>query len=67
MGLPGGRNIPLGELGARAGELPTDRRIVVVCHAGLRSAAAADALDRAGWRASNLAGGVVAWLATEPA
>ena len=63
--FPGAVNVPLRELGSRTAELPDDRPIVVVCHAGVRSAAAADALRRAGWPAENLAGGVMAWLATE--
>ena len=63
--FPGARHVPLSELAQRAGELPADVPIVVVCHAGVRSAAAADALCRAGWPAENLAGGVLAWLATE--
>ncbi|HEY1734914.1 MAG TPA: rhodanese-like domain-containing protein [Acidimicrobiales bacterium] len=65
--FPGAVNIPLGELGGRTGELPTDRPIVVVCHSGVRSASAADALATGGWRAENLAGGAVAWISTEPA
>jgi rhodanese-related sulfurtransferase len=64
--FPGAVNIPLGELGGRTGELPTDRPIVVVCHSGVRSASAADALSTGGWPAENLAGGAVAWVSTEP-
>ncbi|HVX20048.1 MAG TPA: rhodanese-like domain-containing protein [Acidimicrobiales bacterium] len=64
--FPGAVNIPLGQLGSRTGELPAGRPIVVVCHSGVRSAAAADALDKAGWPAENLAGGAVAWVSTEP-
>src|SRR5271155_3642274 len=62
--FPGAVNIPLGALGARTDELPTDREIVVLCAAGVRSAAAAEALDQAGWSARNLTGGVMAWLAS---
>ncbi|MHB1931217.1 MAG: rhodanese-like domain-containing protein [Acidimicrobiales bacterium] len=64
--FPGAVHIPLGELGARASELPVDRPIMVICHAGVRSAAAADALSKAGWNAQTLIGGAVAWVATEP-
>lgn len=64
--FPGAVSIPLGELGGRTGELPTDRPIVVVCHAGVRSAAAAAALGKAGWPAKSLAGGAVAWISTDP-
>jgi rhodanese-related sulfurtransferase len=63
---PIGINIPLGQLGARLDELPRDTTIVVACHVGGRSATAADALSQAGWTAENLAGGAVAWVATEP-
>jgi rhodanese-related sulfurtransferase len=65
--FPGAVNIPLGDLGGRTGELPEGQEIVVLCHSGVRSAAAADALEKAGWPASNLAGGAVAWISTEPA
>ncbi len=63
--FPGAVNIPLGELGGRMGELPVGRSIVVVCHAGVRSAAAAEALSNAGWPSESLAGGAVAWISTE--
>ncbi len=63
--FPGAVNIPLGQLGARAAEIPTDRPVVVACHSGMRSAAAAEALNKGGWDAQNLAGGAVAWVATE--
>ncbi|HEX5556600.1 MAG TPA: rhodanese-like domain-containing protein [Gaiellales bacterium] len=53
--------IPLGELQARAGELPRDRPLVIVCRTGARSGYAADALVAAGYDASNLAGGLFAW------
>jgi rhodanese-related sulfurtransferase len=46
--------------------LPKDRTIVVACHAGGRSAAAATALSEAGYDAENLTGGAIAWAATEP-
>jgi len=65
--FPGAYNIPLGQLGERTEELPRDRPIVVTCHLGARSASAAEALANAGWPAENLAGGAVAWIASEPA
>ena len=55
--------IPLGELQARARELPRDRPLVIVCRSGARSGYAADALVAAGYDASNLAGGLHAWAA----
>jgi rhodanese-related sulfurtransferase len=62
--FPGAVNIPLGQLGSRSTELPVDRVIVVICHAGVRSATATDALVKGGWRAESLAGGTAAWTAT---
>lgn len=59
---PIGVNIPLGELGDRLDDLPRDATIVVACHVGGRSAAAAKALSDAGWTAENLTGGAVAWV-----
>ncbi len=58
---PIGINIPLGELGQRLEEIPQDVTVVVACHVGGRSAAAAQALSDAGWTAENLTGGAVAW------
>lgn len=54
--------IPLGELAARAGELPRDRPIVAICHRGHRSMRAASFLhDNFGLDVTNLQGGVAAW------
>ena len=60
--FPSGVNIPMGDLSQRIDELPTDRPIVVACHSGVRSAAVATALRKAGWPAQNLAGGAAAWV-----
>lgn len=64
--FPGAHHVPLAELGERAGELPLDSPIVVVCHSGVRSAVAAEAITRAGWPAANLVGGIEAWEASAP-
>ena len=61
--IPGSVLIPLGELGARVGELPRDRRMVIVCRTGSRSGYAADALHGAGYDVANLRGGLFAWAA----
>jgi adenylyltransferase/sulfurtransferase len=54
--------IPLGELAARARELPRDRPILVHCHHGGRSMQATQWLRRNGYdRVSNVAGGIDAW------
>jgi rhodanese-related sulfurtransferase len=63
--VPGASFVPLGSLPLRLGELPTDRRIVVMCRVGGRSAVATEALVLAGLDAVNLAGGIVAWAAEE--
>ncbi len=53
--------LPMSQLSARFGELPSDRLIVCVCHVGGRSARVAEALNGAGWQAVNLIGGMEAW------
>jgi len=62
--IPTAVNIPVGELAARLAEVPTDREVVTVCASGSRSAVAAETLSRAGRRAANLAGGMLAWSGT---
>jgi rhodanese-related sulfurtransferase len=60
---PGAVHIPMGELSARAGEIPRDETIYVICRSGARSARAAAALAGAGWQAVNVAGGMQDWAA----
>ncbi|HXW46035.1 MAG TPA: rhodanese-like domain-containing protein, partial [Streptosporangiaceae bacterium] len=60
---PGARHIPLGELSARAAEVPQDEVVYVVCRSGSRSSRAAQALSGAGWQAVNVAGGMQDWAA----
>jgi hypothetical protein len=38
--IEGAQHIPLGDLGARLGEVPADRQVLCVCHVGGRSARA---------------------------
>lgn len=59
--VPGATHIPLGQLGARTGELPEDQAIYVICRSGNRSGRAAQALSRAGWHALNVGGGMQDW------
>lgn len=59
--LNGTVDIPLGALPDRAGELPKDRRIVVMCHHGGRSARATEWLRQQGYEATNLTGGIDAY------
>lgn len=59
---PGAVLVPMSAFAARAGKLPPDRPLMVVCHLGGRSAAAAGFLIRSGRRdVVNVAGGMDAW------
>lgn len=59
--VPAARLVPMGQVKDRVAELPRDRRIVVVCRSGGRSAAVTDSLRTWGFDAVNLAGGMLAW------
>jgi adenylyltransferase/sulfurtransferase len=61
--LPNARQIPLQELPARVGELAKDTEIVAYCKMGARSERAAAFLRDAGYRATSLRGGILAWSA----
>jgi rhodanese-related sulfurtransferase len=54
--------VPLGELESRLGEVPSDRPLLVICKSGGRSANAVKALTGAGYDATNVAGGTMAWI-----
>jgi rhodanese-related sulfurtransferase len=59
-------NIPLPELQTRYTELPRDKKIVVVCRSGHRSAIAADFLLKAGYtNIYSLTGGMTAYRQME--
>ncbi|MFN3218781.1 MAG: rhodanese-like domain-containing protein [Acidimicrobiales bacterium] len=59
--LPGARNLPLGDLAARAGELDPSRRVVLLCRSGARSGRAAEYLESIGFGdVVNLSGGMMA-------
>jgi glyoxylase-like metal-dependent hydrolase (beta-lactamase superfamily II)/rhodanese-related sulfurtransferase len=59
--LEGAQLVPLDELRARVAEVPNALPVVVICQTGKRSALGASILEKAGYRAANLAGGLVAW------
>lgn len=62
--IEGATLIPLGQLTSRAGEVPADRVVVVVCRSGSRSAEGRDILRAAGLeRATSMAGGINDWIA----
>lgn len=60
---PTAQHLPLGALQTEWTSLPRDRRIVIVCRSGRRSATATAALVGAGIDAVNLTGGMQAWSA----
>ena len=57
----GALHIPLMDLPARLGEIPTDRPLTIVCRVGGRSAQATTWLAQQGYDAFNLDGGMFAW------
>ncbi len=63
--IEGATLIPLGELAARAKEVPADRQVVVVCRSGNRSAQGRDVLLGAGLPSvTSMAGGMNDWAAS---
>lgn len=62
--LPGARNLPQADLASRAGELPKDQPLYVICQAGMRSLRSAQFLRQAGFaRVISVSGGTSAWAA----
>lgn len=62
---PDARFIPMSAVIARLEELPDDQPIAVICRSGGRSAAVTEDLLARGYDASNVAGGMQAWAASE--
>jgi rhodanese-related sulfurtransferase len=58
---PDAVHVRLGELGARAGQLPRDREVYVICRSGARSAYAAQTLAVGGLSMVNVADGMTGW------
>jgi rhodanese-related sulfurtransferase len=62
--IPGATLIPLGQLAARASEVPDGKEIIVVCRSGNRSAEGREILLAAGFeQVSSMAGGMLDWQA----
>lgn len=59
--LPGTVHIPMNEVSDRLGELDPATETVVLCRSGRRSLEVARLLEQKGYRAANLAGGILAW------
>lgn len=60
--IEGATHIPLGELATRLGELDPSAQTLVVCHLGGRSARATQWLQAQGHDATNVDGGMDAWV-----
>lgn len=58
---PGAVHIRMRELSDRAGEIPRDQDVYVICRSGARSAQVTVALNNAGWQAANVDGGMQRW------
>lgn len=62
--VPGCVLLPTSRFAAGSADLPTDRPILVLCRSGHRSGIATDLLIRRGWPdVTNIAGGIIAWVA----
>jgi len=60
--IDGAQLIPLNELKARLSDVPRERPVVAVCHAGMRSGQATVMLRAAGFeRYANMRGGMLLW------
>jgi hydroxyacylglutathione hydrolase len=59
--LPHAMNIAHTRLASRLAEVPRDRRLLVNCRSGVRSALASAYLQREGYQVANLRGGMLAW------
>jgi rhodanese-related sulfurtransferase len=59
--VPGIVHIPMGQVAERIGELDRSREVVVLCRSGRRSLEVAKFLQQNGFKAVNLAGGILAW------
>ncbi len=59
--IDGAVHIPMDQLLARRGDIPSDREVVFVCRVGGRSGQATEYFAREGCRVENLDGGMLAW------
>lgn len=59
--IDGALHLPMAEVADGLAGLPKDRPLVVFCHHGGRSLSVTMLLERAGFDAMNLAGGIDAW------
>ena len=59
--IPGSILVPLSEFSERYEELPKDKNIIMQCRSGARSSKTTDILVENGYKAINMAGGILAW------
>ncbi len=60
--IPSAKPIPLATLPARMDELDRERRLVIICRSGARSAQACQFLQQQGYdKVYNLRGGMIGW------
>ena len=59
--IKGSVNIPITELQERLNEIPKDKEIITICEHGNRSLRAAYFLNKKGYKALSLTGGIEDW------
>lgn len=60
--MPGAIHIPLGQLAAKAKDVPKDKKVIAVCRSGNRSLYAVDILAGSGVQdVKSMAGGMIEW------
>lgn len=59
--IPGALNIPTGLIPVKLDEIDKTKQWYVICLSGGRSATVAAYLAHHGWKAANVAGGMMAW------
>lgn len=59
--VPGAVLVPLSQIGARLSDLPTDRKLYLICRSGNRSLQVTHALRDRGYDAVSVRGGTEAW------
>jgi rhodanese-related sulfurtransferase len=59
--VPGIVHIPMGDVADRLSELDRNKEVAVLCRSGRRSMEVAKFLQQNGFRAVNVAGGILAW------
>jgi rhodanese-related sulfurtransferase len=59
--IAGAKLIPLGDLDRRLSEVPRDHEVICICASGHRSVPAVSMLVAAGYTASSMKNGMIAW------